>query len=76
MWVGRPVSYCAAVSLWYNAERDGIQYCTLLTSGPVMHLICPHCRDPIEIVRDSSREEITCPSCYSRFNLLADETLT
>src|SRR2546421_198519 len=34
-----------------------------------MHIHCPHCRNPIELVRPSPREEITCPSCGSSFCL-------
>jgi tRNA A-37 threonylcarbamoyl transferase component Bud32 len=30
-----------------------------------MHIPCPHCRNPIEIVRLTPREEIACPSCGS-----------
>ena len=37
---------------------------------------CPHCHNPLEVLDDSSLRDITCPSCDSRFNLLADETLT
>jgi WD40 repeat protein len=39
-----------------------------------MHILCPHCRNPIEVVKLSSREEITCPSCGSSFHLESDST--
>src|SRR5580693_372096 len=39
-----------------------------------MHILCPHCRNPIEIVRISRREEIACPSCGSSFCLETDST--
>jgi tRNA A-37 threonylcarbamoyl transferase component Bud32 len=39
-----------------------------------VHLLCPHCRNPIELVRLTSREEIACPSCGSSFRLDADST--
>jgi hypothetical protein len=39
-----------------------------------MHLLCPHCRNPIEVVKLSSREEITCPSCGSGFFLESEST--
>ena len=41
-----------------------------------MQVRCPHCHNPLEVLEDSSLRDITCPSCDSRFNLLADETLT
>jgi WD40 repeat protein/tRNA A-37 threonylcarbamoyl transferase component Bud32 len=39
-----------------------------------MHILCPHCRNPIELVKFSTREEIACPSCGSSFRLESGET--
>ncbi len=39
-----------------------------------LHLNCPHCRNPIEIVVDSPEEELVCPSCGSSFRLDANRT--
>jgi serine/threonine protein kinase len=43
-----------------------------------MQIRCPHCQNPVEVLDDSSLTDINCPSCDSRFNLLADDddTLT
>jgi len=41
-----------------------------------MHLHCPHCQDPIEIVDETPVEEQTCPSCGSQFGLVDVDTLT
>ncbi|MBT6154015.1 MAG: hypothetical protein HOH82_04910 [Planctomycetaceae bacterium] len=42
-----------------------------------MQVRCPHCQNPLEVLDDSSLTDINCPSCDSRFNLLADDgTLT
>ena len=43
---------------------------------PIMHIHCPHCRSPIEVVEDQELRDVTCPSCGSSFNLLPDETVT
>jgi tRNA A-37 threonylcarbamoyl transferase component Bud32/ribosomal protein S27E len=40
-----------------------------------LHVRCPHCRNPIEIVDDTPLAEITCPSCGSSFSLVGDEAL-
>ena len=37
-----------------------------------MHVHCPHCHNPIEIVDDSSFREIPCPTCGSSFSLVDD----
>src|SRR5262245_40195272 len=34
-----------------------------------MHILCPHCHNPIELVQLTPREEIACPSCGSSFRL-------
>jgi serine/threonine protein kinase len=39
-----------------------------------MHILCPHCRNPIEVVRLNAQEEIPCPSCRSSFRLETDAT--
>src|SRR5262245_58922557 len=33
-----------------------------------MHILCPHCRSPIELVKPMP-EEISCPSCGSSFSI-------
>ena len=40
-----------------------------------MHLLCPHCRNAIELVKLTT-EEIVCPSCGSTFRLEAETTAT
>lgn len=40
---------------------------------PTLHIRCPHCHNPVEILYESSLEEIACPSCGSRFSLLGDD---
>lgn len=37
-----------------------------------MHIECPHCRNPIELIKP--REEILCPSCGSSFHLESGST--
>jgi tRNA A-37 threonylcarbamoyl transferase component Bud32 len=39
-----------------------------------MHILCPHCRNPIELVKLTPREEIACPSCGSSFRLETEST--
>ena len=39
-----------------------------------MHIRCPHCHSPIEVVGDALAGEIVCSSCGSSFNLTAGET--
>jgi ribosomal protein S27E len=40
-----------------------------------LHIRCPHCHHPVELVDDRALEEITCPSCGSGFCLVGDEAL-
>ncbi len=39
-----------------------------------MHLVCPHCLNPIEVVDATRREDILCPSCGSTFRLDTEST--
>jgi WD40 repeat protein/tRNA A-37 threonylcarbamoyl transferase component Bud32 len=39
-----------------------------------MHILCPHCRNPVELVTLTPHEEISCPSCGSSFRLETNAT--
>lgn len=41
-----------------------------------MHIRCPHCRNAIEVVEESSFRDMECPSCGSHFNLVGDVEAT
>jgi WD40 repeat protein/tRNA A-37 threonylcarbamoyl transferase component Bud32 len=41
-----------------------------------MHVRCPHCHQPVELVENVTFEQIECPSCGSHFGLLGDVTAT
>lgn len=41
-----------------------------------MHILCPHCHNPIEVVKLDPREEIACPSCGSSFKLAGETSTT
>src|SRR5215471_15039663 len=34
-----------------------------------MHVLCPHCQNPIEVVETPPPAEVVCPSCGSSFHL-------
>ena len=40
-----------------------------------VHLRCPHCQNPIEVVEESSLPDVVCPSCGSSFGLVDVDTL-
>jgi hypothetical protein len=50
------------------------QFYSLDRWGSAMHILCPHCRNPIEVVKLNLREEITCPSCGSSLHLETEST--
>src|SRR4051812_2705297 len=41
-----------------------------------MHLFCPHCQIPIELVTLPASGEVLCASCGSTFRVESDDTLT
>ena len=60
-----------------NANAGGIDWVHQPKGkDQAMHIRCPHCRNPIEVVDDDRLQDLTCPSCGSSFNLLPDETVS
>ena len=52
---------------------------TILSKTPgdiSLHIRCPHCQNPIEVVDDASLSDVHCDSCGSNFNLVEEETLS
>ncbi len=45
------------------------------SDSPALHVRCPHCHNPIEIVAEQSDSDISCPSCGSQFSLLGDRAM-
>jgi hypothetical protein len=41
-----------------------------------MHVRCPHCHNPVEILDDSSFKDIVCSTCGSAFSLVGDSEAT
>jgi eukaryotic-like serine/threonine-protein kinase len=39
-----------------------------------MHILWPHCKNPIEVIKLTPREEIACPVCGSTFRLETGST--
>jgi tRNA A-37 threonylcarbamoyl transferase component Bud32/tetratricopeptide (TPR) repeat protein/ribosomal protein S27E len=39
-----------------------------------MHIRCPHCHNPVEVVGNDPLTDVTCSSCGSNFNLVNGET--
>jgi len=41
-----------------------------------MHVRCPHCHNPLEVVDDDELSDIPCPSCGNSFSLIGEATVT
>ena len=39
-----------------------------------IHIRCPHCHNPLEIVEQAPTADVTCPQCGSRFTVADDAT--
>jgi serine/threonine protein kinase len=37
-----------------------------------MHIRCPHCHNPIEVLEESTLVDVDCPTCGSGFNMASD----
>jgi serine/threonine protein kinase len=40
-----------------------------MSQSRVLHLRCPHCQNPIEVIEQTPSEEVVCPSCGSSFHV-------
>ena len=54
---------------WGDKTTD---FAALATREGGLHVRCPHCHNPIELVPDAELEGILCPSCGSDFSLIGD----
>jgi serine/threonine protein kinase len=41
-----------------------------------LHIRCPHCRSPVEVLEEMSLSDVVCPSCGSHFSLVDEEPQT
>ncbi len=41
---------------------------------PAMHVRCPHCHSPIDLLPEQPFHDVCCPSCGSSFNLISGDT--
>ena len=55
-----------APTMWHTPKNKS----TFVGRG--LHVRCPHCRNPIELLPDAELESISCPSCGSDFSLMGD----
>lgn len=53
------------------AQSDDVLVGQRETHG--LHIRCPHCRNPVELLVDSPFEEIMCHSCGSNFSVAGDD---
>ena len=45
-------------------------------AAQALHVRCPHCHNPIELLEDAALAEISCPSCGSSFSLVGENTVS
>ena len=64
----------AAATVTGSAAETGASAVDGATAGHRrLHVRCPHCHNPVELVDDASLGEITCHACGSTFSLVDEE---
>ena len=58
----------AIARVFSTAGGDDVRQKGIWTPG--LHIRCPHCHNPLELVPDAELVDIDCPSCGSSFSLL------
>jgi tRNA A-37 threonylcarbamoyl transferase component Bud32 len=54
-----------------TADADGVD-----PSSGCLHIRCPHCHNPVELLVDSPFTDITCSTCGSAFSLVSSDAHT
>jgi len=54
--------------------QAGSKYNLRFLCSNSMHIRCPHCHNPVELVGEDPLAEIACPSCGSQFNLIGGDS--
>jgi WD40 repeat protein len=54
-----------------EAQRQADRSATVERRG--LHIRCPHCRSPVEVLEEMSLSDVQCPSCGSHFSLVEEE---
>ena len=77
-WFTRHPHFRAELEEFFQQQQrfDRIVRPLRQAAAHVMHVRCPHCRSPIELVDEASLSNVAGPSCGSNFSLLSDETLS
>ncbi len=53
---------------WFSPFRE--------VAAHALHVRCPHCHNPIELLEDAKLDEVSCPSCGSSFSLVGEKTIS
>src|SRR5262245_24536557 len=70
----RPPDTSAISNLPFDPGLRGGHNRVCLSWSVAMHILCPHCQNPIELITIRPYEEIACPSCGSSFRLVTQST--
>ena len=55
-------------------DADGVRLSPFQLRGLDIRILCPHCRNPIELAGLTAAEEVVCPACGSTFRLEREST--
>jgi serine/threonine protein kinase len=71
--------YSAAVAMAFEQSKEKQAVTIAHDSKPRssgLHIRCPHCSNPVELLNDTPLESITCRTCGSAFSLVDQEQKT
>jgi WD40 repeat protein len=57
-------------------QAESPQACSATAQQRGLHIRCPHCHNPVEVLEEMSLSDVVCPSCGSHFSLVSDEPQT
>jgi WD40 repeat protein/tRNA A-37 threonylcarbamoyl transferase component Bud32/ribosomal protein S27E len=77
-WLKRYPAFAAELRAFFakNAQVEKLVRPLRQAAANVLHVRCPHCHNPIELLDQAPLSDISCPSCGSSFSLVSDDTLS
>ena len=77
-WIGNHPGFATELRKFFvkNERVEKLVRPLRQAAANVLHVRCPHCHNPIELLDQAPLSDINCPSCGSSFSLIGDNTLS
>ena len=77
-WLARYPDFAAELQEYFDRHAHAEEWFSPFreVAAHALHVRCPHCHNPIELLEDAKLDEVSCPSCGSSFSLVGEKTIS